>query len=409
MNPDTTADIVLQDLPAHQPRLKLAVVTETWPPEVNGVALTLARLVQTLCERGHRVQLVRPRQMRDAAEAQSMGLEEKLMRGMPIPRYPQLKLGMPARRVLVQSWTYQRPDLIHIATEGPLGWSALQAARRLRIPVSSDFRTNFHQYSSHYGLGWLKKPIAAYLRRFHNQTGLTMAPTRALAAELINQGYERVRVIGRGIDTGLFHPGRRDASLRQRWQAQEGDTVVLAVGRLAAEKNLDLVVRAFEAMHQSNSRTRLVFAGDGPMRATLEKRCPQATFMGQCTHAQLAVCYASADLLLFPSLTETFGNVTLEAMASGLPVLAFDVAAAAEWVRHGVDGWLVRAGQEDDYIAQATALAGHVEPLRMAGVLASQRVASQDWQRLAVQVEGLWAELLASPLPHVRGLPVLAT
>ncbi len=401
-------DILLQDLPARQPRLHLAVVTETWPPEVNGVALTLSRLVQTLCDRGHRVQLVRPRQMHGDQRAQDQGLEEKLMRGMPIPKYPQLKLGLPARRALVRTWSYRRPDLVHIATEGPLGWSALQAARQLRLPVSSDFRTNFHSYSSHYGLGWLKKPIAAYLRRFHNQAGLTMAPTRAMAADLINLGFERVRVVGRGIDTRLFHPGRRDECLRQRWGADQDETVLLAVGRLAAEKNLDLVVSAYEAMRSRDSRTRLVLAGDGPMRAALERRCPQAIFLGQCNHDELAVCYASADLLLFPSLTETFGNVTLEAMASGLPVLAFDVAAAAEWIDHGCSGWLVRAGDGDAYLAQAVALAEDPKALRMAGEQARLQVAGNDWRQVAAQVEALWSDLLnqqVSQMPE-RPLPV---
>ncbi|TNF56555.1 MAG: glycosyltransferase family 1 protein [Burkholderiales bacterium] len=387
-------DILLQDLPVLQPRLQVAVVTETWPPEVNGVALTLSRLVQTLCERGHRVQLVRPRQMRADAASQAEGIEEKLMRGMPIPRYPQLKLGLPARRALVRSWTYRRPDLVHIATEGPLGWSALQAARQLRLPVSSDFRTNFHSYSSHYGLGWLKKPIAAYLRRFHNQADLTMVPTRALAADLINLGFERVRVVGRGIDTQLFHPARRHESLRQRWGADPDATVLLAVGRLAAEKNLDLVVRTYEAMRARNPRTRLVLAGDGPMRFALAQRCPDAVFMGQCSHEDLAGCYASADLLLFPSLTETFGNVTLEAMASGLAVLAFDVAAAAQWVVHGDSGWLVRAGDSDAYLDQAVALASDPIALRNAGARASKQVSGNDWQQVASQVEGLWTELM---------------
>lgn len=411
MQHDACPDLLLQDMPVHQPRLKLAVVTETWPPEVNGVALTLERLVQTLCERGHRVQLVRPRQIPGDSEASSSGVEHKLMRGMPIPRYPQLKLGLPARRALEQSWAQRRPDLVHIATEGPLGWSALQAARRLRLPVSSDFRTNFHSYSAHYGLGWLKKPIAAYLRRFHNQTGFTMVPTRALAAELINQGFERVRIVGRGIDMRLFHPDRRDESLRRRWGAGEDDTVLLSVGRLAAEKNLDLVVRAFEVMRQASPDTRLVFAGDGPMRPVLQRRCPQAVFMGQCSHTELAACYASADLLLFPSLTETFGNVTLEAMASGLPVLAFDVAAAGEWVTPGEDGWLARAGREDLYLEQAAGLAGRMGVLRMAGERARRRVASQDWQRIAGQVEELWAGLLSVPSTRSRGasLPLAVT
>lgn len=401
-------DILMQDLPSRHPRLQLAVVTETWPPEVNGVALTLSRLVQSLCDRGHRVQLVRPRQLNSDEGTTDQGLEEKLMRGMPIPKYPQLKLGLPARRSLVRTWSYRRPDLVHIATEGPLGWSALQAARQLRLPVSSDFRTNFHSYSSHYGLGWLKKPIAAYLRRFHNQAGLTMAPTRAMAADLINLGFERVRVVGRGIDTRLFHPARRDEGLRHRWGVDPDSTVVLAVGRLAAEKNLDLVVSAYEAMQSRDPRTRLVLAGDGPMRAALVRRCPQAIFMGQCSHDVLAACYASADLLLFPSLTETFGNVTLEAMASGLPVLAFDVAAAGEWIAHGRSGWLVRAGDGEAYRAQAMTLATNAQALRTVGNCARVQVSGNDWQQVAGQVEGLWSDLLDRHLKQMPERPIPA-
>ncbi|MBE0587286.1 MAG: glycosyltransferase, partial [Hydrogenophaga sp.] len=209
MNPLASQNILLQEFPAARPSLRLAVVTETWPPEVNGVALTLARLVQGLCERNHQVQLVRPRQTRADQGAHDAGFEEVLMRGMPIPRYPQLKLGLPGKKALIAAWALQRPDLVHIATEGPLGWSALQAARHLRLPVTSDFRTNFHSYSQHYGLGWLKKPIVAYLRKFHNLTQCTMVPTRALCAELISSGFENIRVVARGVDTQLFRPERR--------------------------------------------------------------------------------------------------------------------------------------------------------------------------------------------------------
>jgi glycosyltransferase involved in cell wall biosynthesis len=342
MTTPDSQDIVLQEFPAARPSLRLAVVTETWPPEVNGVALTLSRLVQGLCERNHPVQLVRPRQTMGDRGAQDSGFEEKLMRGMPIPRYPQLKLGLPGRKALMASWSLQRPDLVHIATEGPLGWSALKAARQLRIPVTSDFRTNFHSYSQHYGLGWLRRPIAAYLRKFHNQTLCTMVPTRALCAELLSQGFERLQVVARGVDTRLFDPGLHDHTLRAHWGAGPGDLVLLVVGRLAPEKNLDLVLAAFDAMQAVHDGVRLVFVGDGPMRDALERRCPQARFMGSQTQAELARSYASADLLLFPSLTETFGNVTLEALASGLPVLAYACAAAAEWVQTDHNGWTVR-------------------------------------------------------------------
>lgn len=403
-------DIVLQDFPAALPSLRLAVVTETWPPEINGVALTLARLVAGLCERNHQVQLVRPRQRPNDAALAAGSVQELLVPGMPIPRYPELRLGLPGRKALINAWSRQRPDLVHIATEGPLGWSALQAARRLQLPVTSDFRTNFHRYSAHYGLGWLRKPIAAYLRKFHNLTQCTMVPTRALCAELLSQGFERLQVVARGVDTACFHPGRRDEHLRAAWGVQPGEQVWLVVGRLAAEKNLDIALQACEAVRADpaiRTRVRLVLAGDGPQRAALAERCPDARFLGMQSQDQLAACYASADLLLFPSLTETFGNVTLEALSSGLPVLAFDTAAAAEWVRHGHNGWVVPAGDAPAFVAQAHALATAGE--RLAGVREAARasVADLDWRQIAAQVEGVFVRVLEQgpwSAPQRRGL-----
>jgi glycosyltransferase involved in cell wall biosynthesis len=394
-------DILLQDFPAARPSLRLAVVTETWPPEVNGVALTLSRLVQGLCERNHEVQLVRPRQVTGEHGAQDPGFEEKLMRGMPIPRYPQLKLGLPGRKALMASWALQRPDLVHIATEGPLGWSALKAARQLRIPVTSDFRTNFHSYSRHYGLGWLRRPIAAYLRKFHNQTLCTMVPTRALCAELLSQGFQRLQVVARGVDTRLFDPGLHDHTLRAHWGAGPGDLVLLVVGRLAPEKNLTWCWRLSKPCRRftkgcawsswATGRCAMRWSGAAPAR-----------FVGSQTQAELARSYASADLLLFPSLTETFGNVTLEALASGLPVLAYACAAAAEWVHTGVNGWTVPPGDPRAFVQTAVDLAR--EPRRVAQAAAHARASVEplDWQRITLQVEALFMramELQRSGLP----------
>ncbi|MDO9437092.1 glycosyltransferase family 1 protein [Hydrogenophaga sp.] len=388
MTPVHADQILVEEYPATSPSLRLSVVTETWPPEINGVSLTLAKLVQGLCARNHQVQLIRPRQTHVDQALQHEGFEELLMRGMPIPRYPQLKLGLPGKRALIQAWTLRRPDLVHIATEGPLGWSALQAARYLRLPITSDFRTNFHAYSEHYGVGWLRKPIAAYLRKFHNLTHLTMVPTQALRSELMAMGFERVQVVARGVDTDLFKPDRRSETLRASWGATPQSTVLLAVGRLAAEKNLDMVLRAFDAMRAVRDDVKLVFVGDGPLRASLQQRCPQALFAGMQNQQALATYYASADLFLFPSTTETFGNVTIEALASGTAVLAFDTAAAADWVQHDGNGWLVPVNDDMAYLQVATDLACQPQRMAQAGARARAQVARLGWQQIASDVEG---------------------
>lgn len=359
MNIADASDIVVDQWPAARRSLRVAMVTETWPPEVNGVAMTVARVVQGLRERNHSVQLVRPRQSRTDVAVAVAGVDgpEVLLRGLPIPRYPHLKMGLPSKRRLVELWTLQRPDVVHIATEGPLGWSALQAAQRLRLPVVSDFRTNFHAYSQHYGMGWLKKPIVGYLRKFHNRTLSTMVPTEALKHDLASAGFENLRVVARGVDTRLFNPARRSEALRAAWGADAATRVITCVGRLAPEKNLGVLVQAFLAMRHIDPRLQLVWVGDGPARESLRAACPDAVFAGMRHGEDLAAHYASADLFLFPSLTETFGNVVPEAMASGLAVLAFDCAAAGQLIRNGVNGLLAPADRPDGFVSAALRLA----------------------------------------------------
>ncbi len=375
-----------------QPLLQIALVTESYPPEINGVATSVWCIVHGMRERGHRVQLIRPRQ-RDEAAASHADDEalDIVTAGMPIPMYGQLRMGLPASARLARAWTRQRPDIVHIATEGPLGWSALRTAAAMQLPVCSDFRTHFQAYGRHYGLGLLRRPIMAYLRGFHNRCQATMVPTAALQQQLAAAGVQRLSVVARGVDNRLFDPARRSQALRRQWGApRDDDLVVLHVGRLAPEKNLSVVVQAFEAIRGIEPRARLVFVGDGPSRAQLQSRCPQALFAGFRRSEDLASCYASSDIFLFPSLTETFGNVTTEAMASALAVVAFDDAAAGTLIRHGVHGLLAPPGDVAGFVQNAVDLAAHAPRRRAMGAAARARVAPLGWDTVMEQIEQVY-------------------
>lgn len=383
--------ILIEDFPRQHRCMRIATVTETYPPEINGVALTVARVVEGLRANGHEVQLVRPRQgTQDLGESLDPdGYEEVLTRGIPIPKYKHLRMGTMSKRKLVRLWSVKRPDVVHIATEGPLGWSALQAAVHLRLPVVSDFRTNFHAYCRHYGMGWLQKPIVAYLRKFHNRTDCTLVPTDALRSDLAQLGFENLKVLARGIDTELFHPSKRSDTLRRRWGAAPDTPVVLCVGRLAPEKNLDALVSAFNQVLQHRPDARLVLVGDGPSRDSIRQKCPNAILAGFQSGEALATHYASADVFLFPSVTETFGNVTPEAMASGLAVVAFDYAAASQLIRDNDNGCLVPMDQSQLFAVRAVALCEHLAQARQMGCRARESVMHSGWDHIVGQVESV--------------------
>jgi glycosyltransferase involved in cell wall biosynthesis len=320
---------------------------------------------------------------------------------MPIPFYKHLKMGFPAKRALTRLWTLHRPDVVHIATEGPLGWSALQAAKKLKLPVSSDFRTNFHAYSDHYGIGLLRGAIMNYMRKFHNAALATMVPTPALAHELAAVGFERLHVVPRGVDTDLFNPLRRSRALRSTWGASDESLVLLCVGRLAAEKNLSVVVSTFERMARVNAHVKLVLVGDGPLKQSLQKNHPQVVFAGFRTGDDLAQHYASADMFLFPSLTETFGNVTLEAMSSALPVVAYRHAAAAELIRSGENGQLIEAGDTQAFERAAVQLAEMHTLRAQMGQEARITALGQAWPLIFQKTEKIFRQVIEDHAPQL--------
>ncbi|MDD2684578.1 MAG: glycosyltransferase family 1 protein [Gallionella sp.] len=371
------------------PTLNIALVTETYLPEVNGVAITLGRMVDGLLKRQHHIHLIRPRQSKQDTAAQTDNYCETLVSGMPIPGYPELKSGLPAKGKLLKLWQQQRPDIVHIATEGLLGWSAMSAARKLNIPVSTDFHTNFHSYTKHYGIGLLQQPIATYLRYFHNKTDCTLVPTTALQQQLEQEGYKNVIVVSRGVDATLFHPSKRSAELRATWGAQDNTPVVMLVSRIAAEKNLQLVIQTFDKMHAINPTAKLVMVGDGPARAALQSAHPHVLFVGMKTGDELAAHYASGDIFLYPSLTETYGNVTVEAMASGLATLAYDYAAARQHIRQEHNGLLAPFDDAASFTAIATGLVSDPERIQRLRTAARQTVESLTWDHIMQQMENV--------------------
>ena len=374
--------------------VKVAIVTETYPPEVNGVASTIARFIRGLAELGHDITLIRPRQgLKDKPRNESH-FKEILTVGIPIPGYSALRMGIPQKNRLIKQWSIDRPSLVHIVTEGPLGWSALEAAKKLNIPICSDFRTNFDAYSTHYGLSCLKSPIQRYLRYFHNNSHFTMVPTQALKNQLVSHGFERLRVLARGIDTELFNPSKRSHELRNQWGVKDQQKVVLYVGRLASEKNLQVTVDAFRAMLQVNPNLKMVWVGDGPQKGALKLSCPNSVFTGVQTGEALATHYASGDLFLFSSLSETFGNVTLEAMASGLAVLAYDYAAARQFIDHGVNGFLADPNEANAFINQGLELMKENCDIQNLRAHARQTTLEISWDKVTKKLENNYHDLI---------------
>lgn len=354
-------------------KLRIALITETYPPEVNGVALTLGKAVEELQARGHRVQLIRPRQADELPQ-------EGLVTALPLFFYPQVKLGWACPTAIgrcLQAWG---SEVVHIATEGPLGYAALLAAKKLNLPVVTSFHTNFDQYFSLYGIPSLRYLVLLYLRHFHNATRQTLVPSQGTLERLHQQGFLRLQQWGRGVDTQRFHPQWRDAQIRQQLGLGANDLLLLYVGRLAREKNLPPLLAAFRKLSRDYPKAMLVLVGDGPLRGEINQSAQERIHCaGLQRGMDLARWYASADLFCFPSCSETFGNVVLEAQASALPIIAYDCPGVSEQVQDGVHGRLLPRGS--DWDRPLHALCANPADRQRFGTAGRLRAESQSWTR----------------------------
>ena len=372
--------------------LKITLVTETFPPEINGVSLTLEKLHNYLNLSGHHPSVIRPRRFSEPRKPE-------LVQGFPIPMYPKLRFGIGSPLRLYQTIKSKMPDIIHLATEGPLGLACLGIAKSLRIPVVSSFHTNFDLYANDYKMGVLSSGISHYLRWFHNQTEATFAPSNACCERLQALGYKNIKIWTRGVDTGLFNPTQKDLNFKSKIGLLETDILLLYVGRLAPEKNIGALLGTFKkaktTLGRQGKNLFLALVGTGPLvgQSDLEKT-NGIILPGELRGNHLAQWYASADVFVFPSTSETFGNVILEAQASGLPVLCLNSQATQERISNHNDGIL--AANIEEFEKQIIDLCANKSKRVFLGENATRTARSQKWDDIFNRLYQEYCEVIES-------------
>lgn len=321
--------------------MKVAIITENFLPKLDGVTRTLARLLEHLQSHGHQALLLGPESgMQEYAGAELVGTT-----GIPLPFYPELKFNF-FRPLFLRRLSEFQPDLVHLVDPVILGAAGLAAARMLGRPLVSSYHTNLAAYCGHFGFPLFTRPMWSYNRFLHNQCSLTFCPSPSTASILSTQGFQHLQIWPRGVDTSLFTPERRSEALRASWLARSSQdsattSILLYAGRISWEKNLQLLTRAFQRMDQRHCH--LVLVGDGPALPEIQQELADlpVTFTGYLRGEELARAYASTDIFAFPSRTETFGQVVLEAMASGLPVVALQAEGVCDIVKQAQTGFLL--------------------------------------------------------------------
>ena len=367
--------------------LRLALFSDTYAPQVNGVARTLERLVDAVVARGGTVRVFT---VRDPESTAASHVER--YPSVPFWAYEQLRLSWPSRALVDAQLRAFGPTLVHAATEFGVGLAGRRAARAHVVPFVSSYHTSFSAYAKYYHLGMLAKPGWRFMRWFHNGGLRTYCPTQAIVDEVNAEGFTHTAVWSRGVDTNRFAPRFRSATLREQFGARDDTLVVTYVGRLAEEKGLDVALRALEVVNAARpGRIRFMAVGDGPYEAAVHRRAPPGSWLpGKLLGDALSEAYASGDVFLFPSTTDTFGNVLLEAMASGLPVIGADVGPTREQLAPD-RGWLVAPGDAAAFAGALIALVDDRERLVAAQRRALEFAASKSW-------DGVWDALIGDYL-----------
>lgn len=371
------------------PQLRVALVTDTYLPEINGVTTVLRAMREGLRGQGHDVLVLAPRYGRPGAEEAGV-----IRRGsVTFPWYPAVRLSLPFGGRVARALDRFRPSLVHVVTEGPLGTIGRRWAVRHQVPLVTSFHTDFPRYAGRYLGAWAITPVRRYCRWFHRPALVTQTPSEETARELRSFGLQSVMVWGRGVDPHCFTPERRSDSRRQA-KGNGVRPVILHVGRLAREKDVAVLVQTFKILHDKfGDQAGFEVSGDGPEARSVRQALPFAHHHGFLERERLADLYADSDVFVFPSPTETCGLVALEAMASGLPVIAANQGGVLENLRPEVNGLIAPAGDAAAFAEATGALLQ--DPDRRAGMSAGARAwaVGRSWERELDELEKMYCEI----------------
>ena len=377
--------------------MRVAIITESFPPDVNGVAHTVQRVAELLARYGHHPLVIAPRpparNRRQAREEDSCPFPVVRVPAVPLPGYPGFRLGLPGPRIRA-ALVRHRPDIVHLASPVFLGAHGAAVARRLGLPAVAVYQTDLPSYARAYHLGRAGQAFAwRWLRGIHNGAARTLAPSTVTATGLLGQGIDNVWLWGRGVDTRRFDPAKRSFELRARL-APGGELIAGYVGRLATEKRVELL-----AGITTLAGVRLVIVGAGPAEAMLRQRLPDAVFLGERRGEELAAAYASLDVFVHSGPYETFGQTLQEAAASGLPVVAPAAGGPLDLVADGVTGYLVPPSDPDAFTAAVARLAADPATRAAFGAAGRRKVLGRSWPVLTEELIGHYSQVLGTRNP----------
>ncbi len=357
--------------------MRVAVVTESFLPQVNGVTNTVRRILEHLAVRGHEALVVAPR----PGPAAYAGFPVVAVPGVGLPGYREFKLGLPTRRVEKVLRDF-RPDLVHLASPIALGAAGARAARRIGVPCVAVFQTDVAGFARQYGFRGTDAMIWSWIRHIHRQADVTLVPSRASLEQLDAQGVPRLALWARGVDAARFSPAHRDRTLRA-WLLGDREILVGYVGRLAGDKRVHLLAHLADL-----PKVRIVAVGDGPAAPSLRALIPSAALPGFLSGQALSAAYASLDVFVHTGADDTFGQCVQEAMASGVPVVAPAVGGPLDLVRPGHTGLLYKPDDTDDLKRRVAELVGNPALRAQYGAKARETVLSRSWASVCDELLG---------------------
>lgn len=381
--------------------MKIAYFTDTFYPQINGVTNTLGKLEEYLKNKDIQHMFFTPGYPKDINSRNKRNVRR--FKSVSFPLYPECRLSIPLYANISRLADRFKPDVVHLVTPLGIGFAGLRYARERGLPIVMSYHTNFDAYLKYYNLEFLEGAIWSFFKWFHSFSDANFCPSKDTMEILKSNGIENLKLWSRGIDTEVFNPKNKDMNLRARLNP-EGRMMFLYVGRLAAEKDLDILLSSIKEISSTHpGKAQFVFAGDGPYAEEMKKSLSDnVVFTGYLKGQALADLYASCDAFVFPSTTETFGNVVLEAMASGLPVVTVNSGGVKDSVLDGVNGFLCKPRDTESFSEAVIKLLDNQSLVEKMSVNARKYTLTKSWDRIFAQLVSDYASVIDKVYKRIR-------